>query len=136
MRTSIRLVATLTFLAAASCGPPHRDTQVADIPKLTSLDAVMDTQATIADPQMKKAGQTAYTDADWAAFTDLSVRLDATSLKIKDFSKGPEFDGFAMKLNGTAKALGAAASAKDAAKASAALVDMKATCKGCHSKFR
>jgi hypothetical protein len=136
VRSPILFFAFVTSLAAASCGPPHRDTATADIPKLTTLDAVMDTQATIADPQMKKAGQPSYTDADWAGFTDLSVRLDATSLKIKDFSKGPEFDGFAMKLNGTAKALGAAAGAKDAAKASAALVDMKATCKGCHSKFR
>jgi cytochrome c556 len=41
-----------------------------------------------------------------------------------------------MKLNEKAKALGVAAGAKDAAGARAALGEMKATCKACHSKFR
>lgn len=132
----LRLSFAAAIFALASCGPPTRNTPVAEIPKITSLEDVMDNQATVADPEMKKAGRASYTDADWAAFTNLSARLDPLSLKIKDFSKGAEFDGFAMKLNATAKALGEAASAKDAAKASQALTDMKATCKACHSKFR
>ena len=132
--TSI-LAATLA-LAAVHCGAPITNTPVNDIPKLTSLETVMDNQATVADPQWKKIGETSYVDADWAAFTLASERIQATSLKTKDFSKGPDFDALAMKLNEKAKSLGAAATAKDAPGASAALADMKATCKECHSKFR
>jgi hypothetical protein len=123
-------------LAAVHCGAPVTNTPVNDIPKLTSLATVMDNQATVADPQWKKIGDKSYADADWAAFALTSERIQATSLKTKDFSKGPDFDALAMKLNEKAKALGTAATAKDAAGASAALGDMKATCKECHSKFR
>ena len=130
------VLAAAFALAAVHCGAPITNTPVNDIPKLTSLETVMDNQATVADPQWKKIGETSYADADWAAFALVSERIQATSLKIKDFSKGPEFDGLAMKLNEKAKALGTAAAAKDAAGASAALGDMKATCKECHSKFR
>lgn len=128
----------LSGLAAlfAACGPPVKNTPINDIPKIASLAEVMDNQATVADPQMKKAGAATYTEADYAGFTTLGERLGPLSLKIKDFSKGPDFDALAMKLNGTAKSLGDAATAKDAAKASQALADMKATCKECHSKFR
>ena len=132
---SVAVVFAFAF-ASAGCGAPVRNTPIDDIPKLTSLDEVMDNQATIADPQMGKAGETSYTDADWTAFAAVSSRIQATAKKTKDFSKGPEFDGFADKLAEKAKALGDAASAKDVAKASAALGEMKATCKGCHSKFR
>ena len=134
--TLFSLASATLALALLHCGAPIKNTPLPDIPKLTSLDDVMDNQATVADPQMKKAGQTTYADADWAAFTDLSTRIQATSLKIKDFSKGPDFDALAMQLNAKAKALGDAAAAKDVAGASGALTDMKATCKQCHSKFR
>ena len=130
------LATTALALAVLHCGAPVKNTPIAEIPKLTSLDDVMDNQATVADPQMKKAGQTSYADADWAAFADMSTRLQATSLKIKDFSKGPDFDALAMQLNAKAKALGDAAAAKDVGGASGALTDIKATCKQCHSKFR
>jgi cytochrome c556 len=130
------VLAAAFALAAVHCGAPITNTPVNDIPKLTSLETVMDNQATVADPQWKKIGETSYVDADWAAFALVSERIQATSLKTKDFSKGPDFDALAMKLNEKAKALGTAAAAKDAAGASAALGDMKATCKECHSKFR
>jgi hypothetical protein len=130
------ILAAALALAAVHCGAPITNTPVNDIPKLTSLTIVMDNQATVADPQWKKIGATSYADADWAAFSLTSERIQATSLKTKDFSKGPDFDALAMKLNDKAKALGAAATAKDSAAASAALGDMKATCKECHSKFR
>lgn len=119
-----------------SCAPPTMSTPIADIPKLGSLKEVMDNQATTADPQFGKIGKTTYADADYADFTTTADRIGATSLKIKDFSKGPEFDALAMRLNEKAKALGTAAGAKDAAGASKALQEMKATCKECHSKFR
>lgn len=127
----------LAFVVGLSaCSPPVMNTPIAEIPKLGSLEAVMDNQATVADPAFKKIGAESYTDADYAAFTNVSERIQATSLKIKDFSRGPEFDALAMKLNEHAKALGAAASAKDAKQSSAELQEMKATCKSCHSQFR
>lgn len=128
-------LAAVAAAALAGCAP-KLSTPLADIPKLTSLDAVMDNQSTIADPQWGKIGATSYTDADYTAFSAVAERIQITSLKIKDFSKGPEFDALAMKLNEKAKALGAASSAKDAKAAGAALGEMKATCKECHSKFK
>jgi hypothetical protein len=122
--------------ALVGCGPPHRDVPAADVPKLTSLGDLMDVQATIADPQMKKAGAASYADADYAAFTEVSERIGATSTKTKDFSKGPDFDKLADKLHETAASLGKAAAAKDQKASSDALAAMKATCKECHSKFK
>jgi hypothetical protein len=119
-----------------ACSPPKLSTPLAEIPKLSSLEEVMDNQATVADPQWKKIGETNYTDADYAAFVQVADRIQVTSLKAKDFSKGPEFDALAMRLNERAKALGGAAAGKDAAGASQALKEMKATCKECHSKFK
>lgn len=130
------LVAFVAGSVVIACGPPHRDVPAGDVPKLTSLSDLMDAQATIADPQMKKAGEAAYTDADYAAFAEVSNRIQATSLKAKEFSKGPEFDAFADKLHEAAAALGTAAAAKDVKASSDALAAMKATCKGCHSKFK
>ena len=132
----MRSVLLFVAVAMVSCGPPVMNTPIEEIPKLTTLAAVMDNQATVADPEMKKAGETSYTDADYGAFAKVAERIKVTSLKIKDFSKGPEFDALAMQLNAKAEALGNAATAKDAAAASQALTEMKATCKACHSQFR
>jgi cytochrome c556 len=96
----------------------------------------MDSQATIADPEMKKAGNASYTDADYAAFTEVSSRIQATSTKAKDFSKGPDFDKLADQLGERAVALGKAAGLKDPKASSEALAGMKATCKECHHKFK
>lgn len=130
------------FLAAVllvSCASAKM-TPLAEIPKLTSLEDVMDNQATAADPQFKKIGQAKFDDAELAAMIQASERLQTTSLKSKDFSKTmkspPDFEALAQKLNDKAKALGAGAAAKDAAAINAALTEMKATCKECHSKFR
>ena len=122
--------------ALAACGPPHRDVPAAGVAKLTSLEDLMDAQATIADPQMKKAGAASYADADYAAFAEVSDRIQATSTKSKEFSKGPDFDKLADKLHETALALGKAAGAKDQKASSDSLAAMKATCKECHSKFK
>ena len=89
-----------------------------------------------ADPEMKKAGAASYTDADYAAFAEVSNRIQATSTKAKDFTKGPDFDKLADQLHEKAAALGKAAGAKDQKASSDALAGMKATCKECHSKFK
>jgi cytochrome c556 len=135
-KATLVLVVATVAAALAACGPPHRDVPAADVPKLTSLEHVMDVQATIADPQMKKAGAASYTDADYADFAEVSNRIQATSTKAKEFSKGPEFDKLADRLHETAAALGKAAAAKDQKASSEALATMKATCKECHSKFK
>jgi cytochrome c556 len=132
----MRVVVVVAALLVIGCGPPQKSTPIEEIPKLTKLDDVMDNQATVADPQFKKIGQAAFSDADYAAFIDTATRLQATSVKIKDFSKGAEFDALAMRLNEKSRALGDAGQAKNAANANAALKDLKATCKECHSKFR
>lgn len=139
-----RLSSSASFFACAALGvavtlaacTPHLEVAAADVPKLKSLEDVMAAQATAADPQMKKAGQPTYSEADYAAFSDLSTRIQATSTKAKDFSKGPEFDRFADALNASAVKLGTAAGSKDAKGSSDALGEMKATCKACHSKFK
>jgi len=128
-------LAPFALLAVAAC-VPHRDLPPDQIDKLTKLDDVMDVQATVSDPQFKKAGEASYGDADWAAFADMGSRIQVTSKKIHQFSKGPEFDALADRLHAGAENLSAAASAKDAAKASETLTTMKATCKECHSKFK
>jgi cytochrome c556 len=128
----------LAFVVAgiAACGPPIKNTPVAEIPKLTKLDDVMDNQATAMDPLFKKIGATAFTDEDWAALTAAGAKVQATSLKIKDFSKGAEFDALAMKLNQYATDLSNSYASKDTVAANTALGNMKATCKECHKKFR
>jgi cytochrome c556 len=135
MRETIVAVAVAVVLLAA-CAPPQKNIPTAEVPKLTKLDDVMDVQATVADPQFKKIGAASYGDADFAAFADTADRIAATSIKIKDFSKGPAFDALAVRLHDKAGALAQAAQAKDAAGARTALTEMKATCKECHSKFR
>jgi cytochrome c556 len=130
------MLAGFVAALAAACGPPMKQTPVEEIPKLTKLTDVMDNQATAMDPLFKKIGQTSFSDADWAAVTAAAAKVQATSLKIKDFSKGAEFDALAMKLNQQATELGNTYASKDAAAASTALGNMKATCKECHKKFR
>ena len=131
-----KLMLALVVAGAAACGPPMKQTPVEEIPKLTKLDDVMDNQATAMDPLFKKIGQTSFNDEEWAALTAAATRVQATSLKIKDFSKGAEFDALAMKLNQGATELSNSYATKDAASANKALEGMKATCKECHKKFR
>ena len=131
----MRKLVLVVAVVLCGCASP-KNTPLGEIAKLTSLEDVMDNQMGAADPQFAKIGAASFTDADYAAFGLAAERLQVTSLKTKDFSKGPEFDAFAVKLNEKAKALGVAAAAKDAAGAKAALTEMKATCKACHSKFK
>lgn len=133
----MRMIAIAAFaVGVVACGPPKKNTPVEEIPKLTKLEDVMDNQATVMDPLFKKLGQQSFSDEDWAALTAAAAKVQATSLKIKDFSKGAEFDALAMKLNQQATELGNSYASKDAAAANTALGNMKATCKECHKKFR
>jgi hypothetical protein len=131
-----KLALALVVAGAAACGPPIKNTPIEEIPKLTKLEDVMDNQATVMDPLFKKISASSFSDEDWAALTAAGARVQATSLKIKDFSKGAEFDALAMKLNQYATDLSNSYASKDAVAANTALGNMKATCKECHKKFR
>jgi hypothetical protein len=129
------LVVVAVALGGAGC-VPHRDLPPDQIEKLGKLDEVMDVQATVADPAFKKIGAPAYSEQDWALFADVGNRIQVTSRKAHQFSKGPEFDKLADQLHSTAEKVSAAATAKDGGAASGALAEMKATCKECHSRFK
>ena len=131
----MRRLSFLALLSLSAC-TPHREVTPDQVQALTKLTEVMDAQSTYADPLFKKRDQQSFTDAEFASFVDVSARLQATSLKAKDFSKGPGFDALAVQLHDQAAALGSAGQSKDAAAARQALTGMKSTCKECHSKFR
>jgi hypothetical protein len=129
----VLLVAAVLLLGCA----PDKNTPLGEIAKLPTLEDVMDNQKTAADPQFAKMGSATFTDADFATFGQAAERIQATSLKTKEFSKGrAEFETLTMRVNEKAKALATASAAKDATGAKAALTEMKAACKECHSKFR
>jgi hypothetical protein len=133
--SSALVLAPLAALAMA-CAPPKRDLPPDQIEKLATLAEVMDVQATLADPEFKKIGAGTFGDADWPGLADMAGRIQVTSHKIHQFTKGPEFDKLADRLHSGAEALAAAATAKDAHAAATTLAEMKATCKACHSQFK
>jgi cytochrome c556 len=130
------LVLVSATALGTACAPPKRDLTPDQIEKLAKLSDVMDVQATVADPQFKKISAGTFGDADWPGLADMASRIQVTSRKIHEFSKGPEFDKLADRLHAGAEALGAAVTAKDAHAVGATLAEMKATCKGCHSQFK
>ncbi len=131
----MRSLSLFVLLSLSACAP-RREVTPDQVQALTKLTDVMDAQSTYADPLFKKRDQQSFTDAEFASFVDVSARLQATSLKAKDFSKGPGFDLLAVQLHDQAAALGAAGQAKDAEAGRQALTAMKSTCKECHSRFR
>ncbi len=135
MKSIACFAAVAVSAGLAACTPPKLATPLPEIANLPTLAKVMDNQATAADPLFAKVGGT-FADEDFAAMAATGERIQATSTKIKDFSKGPEFNGLADQLNAHAKELAAAGAAKDQAAATKALTEMKSTCKACHSKFR
>jgi cytochrome c556 len=133
MRLLLLSCMCLTF--AVGCAP-KREVTPEQVQSLTTLTSVMDAQHTYADPLMAKRDQPAFSDAEFAQMVDASPRLASTSLKAKQFSKGPAFDELAARLHGQAEALGVAGQAKDAAAARASLSSMREICRECHSKFK
>jgi len=136
MRTVLAFVVALGATFTLTACAPKRDLQVDQINQLQKLSEVMDTQATLADPQFKKRDQATFTDAELATMADVGTRLQATSLKAKQFTKGPGFDELANGVHARAEDLVKASQAKDAAGVRKALTEMKATCKECHKKFK
>ena len=142
IRAAARCFSLAASLAAASlvagCAPSHKytDGEVASIPKLGDL---MWAQAQASDPAFKLRDNTSLTDEQYAVAARAGERIKLTAPRIKDPSlmpKGDEYNRFADQLAGNADALLAAVSAKDVGKTTAALSEMKNTCRGCHHKFR
>jgi hypothetical protein len=129
------LVAVPFALLAAGCGPSVRYTD-SDVPKLTVLKDIMWAQAQAMDPQFSRMFQSTYTDDEFADIGAAATRLQLTAPRIKEFSKGPDFDKLADELNNNAVQLGAAAGAKNAADTSRELREIKDTCRSCHNRFR
>jgi hypothetical protein len=125
----------LVLLFAAACAP-KRVVSVEEVPKIGKLGELMDVQATVADPQFKKIGRSAFTDDDLRGLAEMAQKLAATSLHIRDFSKGSEFDALAMRLHDHADALGQKVASRDLSATQTELSEIKATCKQCHKRFR
>ncbi|HEY4117082.1 MAG TPA: cytochrome c [Byssovorax sp.] len=128
-------LSALAVIAATSC-VPRRDYTPRQIDGARSLAEVMDVQATVADRGIEKAGKVAYTDAEWAELADTGARIQLTSRKAKAFSRGADYDALCERLHASAEKLAAAAPIKRVDAASAALGEMKATCKECHARFK
>jgi cytochrome c556 len=126
----------LALAAVSSCAAPRRPMPVEAISTVGTLEELMHVQATYADPQFGKIDAAAISEADFAGMVDAAKHLEATSKKLPDFSKGPEFDALAARLGEQAVALRAAAEAKNDGAARQALSSMKQACKSCHVKFR
>jgi len=125
----------LAAFASTACGHATAPVSPAGVASLATLDDVMETQEHAAEPQFARIGSGSFTDAEYAELARVGEILQATSKKTLEFTRGPEFDGFANQLGASAKALADAAAAKDATAVSKALGDAKATCAACHSKF-
>ncbi len=134
-RVRLPIPASFALILLSGCFKPL-DAPLADIPKLESLEEVMRANETIAGPQWKLEGNDSLTDEQWASAKDASARLAALAERAKEFSRGDVFNKYADQLGSHAKALGAAAEAKDAKAASTAIGGMKDACKGCHAETR
>ena len=135
------LGAALLFAAAAAgCVPKPKQAYSTDqIKQLESLEELMRVQAEAADPLFARAGQTAYTDAEYARMEQLGQKLQATSDAMANrFSQNrpPSFSTYAKRLGEQAGELLTAAQGKDAGKASSTLSGLRETCKTCHKEHR
>jgi len=132
-------LATLSF--TMSCVPAPKQAYGADdIANITSLEEVMRVQAHKADPLFSIRDEETFDDAQFAAMSEASAMLLATSAHLKSFVGQGEYDDgfgdFAAQVNTQAEALAKAAESKDAAGASDALNKMKSACAGCHGVYK
>lgn len=125
---------------AVSCLPkPKQDYSNEQLKQVDSLEEVMRVQAATMDPQFSKIGNTKFTDAEFAALVSAGQRIQTSSevVRTKHSTKRPaSFAAFAEQLGKYAGELSAAAEAKDAARSSAALQQMRDTCRACHKEHR
>jgi hypothetical protein len=139
--SSLALAAGLLFfVAAGGCvRKPKQDYTNDQVKGIESLEELMRVQAQTADPQFAKIGQAAYSDREFAGMADAAQRLQSSSEILRtrlSANRPPSFATYAARLSEQAGELLAAASAKDAAKASASLTGIRETCRTCHREHR
>ncbi len=130
---------SLALICAACVPSPKQDYTLDQIGKLESLEELMRVQAQAADPLFKKRGQASYSEAEFQAMINGGGRVEAaaTALSLRFGKTRPQpFGELAVKLKNGATELGAAAQARNAARASAALEAMKSACASCHKQFK
>lgn len=137
---TIGLAWVLLAGATVGCLPkPKQDYSNEQLKQLDSLEEVMRVQAATMDPQFAKIGNTKFTDPEFAALVSAGQRLQTSSEVVRtkhSAKRPPSFAAFAEQLGKYAGELSAAAEAKDASRASAALQQMRDTCRACHKEHR
>ncbi len=145
MQTPARVALLLVpaLLLTFACIVPVRDYSVDEIASVGSLDELMDVQATVAEPRFDLADERSdgrLTDAEFAEFEDLAVRLAATARRIPEFATGdtadPGFVAYARTLEDQATELGTLVSARDGTQVVALALAIETTCKDCHWDYR
>jgi cytochrome c556 len=129
----------MLLLCGTACLPKPKQNYTNDqLKQIDSLEEVMRVQAATMDPQFGKIGSK-FSDADYAVLLTAGQRMQASAETVREkFSakRPPSFASFAEQLGKYAGELQAAAEAKDAGRASAALQQMRDTCRACHKEHR
>jgi hypothetical protein len=124
----------------AGCLPkPKQEYTNEQLKQIDSLEEVMRVQAATMDPQFGKIGSTKFSDADFTVLVSAGQRMQASAEVVREkhsAKRPPSFASFAEQLGKYAGELTAAAEAKDAARSSAALQQMRDTCRACHKEHR
>lgn len=126
--------------AAVGCLPkPKQEYSNEQLKQVDSLEEVMRVQAATMDPQFSKIGNAKFTDVEFAALVSAGQRIQTSAEVVREkhsAKRPPSFAAFAEQLGKYAGELTAAAEAKDASRSSAALQQMRDTCRACHKEHR
>jgi cytochrome c556 len=139
---TIRMATALALVVAGiACTPPARNFTDEQLKQVTSYDEIMWFMATQADPGFAYA-----TTADpksippekvaWLGEIGRKMRGAAARITEPAFSKGAGHDKLAAEFGEKAKALEAAAEARDTATTLQATRSLKETCAACHAAYR
>jgi cytochrome c556 len=127
-------------VAVVGCLPKPKQEYTNDqLKQVDSLEEVMRVQAATMDPQFSKIGNTKFSDADYTALVSAGQRIQTSAEVVRtkhSAKRPPSFAAFAEQLGKYAGELTAAAEAKDASRSSAALQQMRDTCRACHKEHR
>ena len=118
---------------------PKQDYTNDQLRQINSLEEVMRVQAETMDPQFGKIGNAKFTEAEFTVLVSAGQRLQASAETVRanhSAKRPPSFASFAEQLGKYAVELSAAAEAKDAARSSTALQQMRDTCRACHKEHR
>lgn len=136
MRRAIGPTLVAVVVAAASACVPYVNPPIDEIAQLGSLRETMDAQAAITDPVWTKIDSRSYDETDWETLMDVGLRIQATAERSRAFRRGELFDTYAIELARTGAALASAVDKRDNDLAAKALVDMRETCRACHTHVK